>query len=241
MELERVLSRISKGEEMIVEVDGYGEVMKMKDQFARNSLSKSYRDFGGVYIVGGRYLFAAAADCSANLVSMVDINFTDEFQRRKNEFLESNKSTKIEEINVDFRELDLYEKLTNVDTSLLYEVLLHQENYVSIIEKVISRTNLSIHVAQPVLMESCFLVPSSATLLQFWPDELKAEFQKGSWWPVEPRVNQFETNYWMWGHTRTHLNDIFKGYGWQVEQEIVVPNVCGEKWDFLFAKYAPRT
>jgi hypothetical protein len=223
-----------------VQVDGYGEVMEMKDRFACNSDSKTFRDFGGVYIVGGRYLFYAANKSGANSASMVDLNFTEEWQIRKKEFLSLNPNAKVEEVNLDFRKTEIYDHLEPVDTSLLYEVLLHQENYVSVIENVANKTLKSIQIAQPVLKEHLFAIPSSATLLQFWPQELKESFRGGSFWPVEPEVNRFETNYWMWGHTASHLNDVFSGFGWRLEQEIIVTNVCGEKWDFLLAKYVPE-
>ena len=225
---------------MRIQVDGYGEVMELKDRFSCNPLSLSFRDFGGVYLVGGRYLFYAAEYSSATSASMVDLNFTDEWQRRKSVFLSTNPNTLIEEINVDFRKLEIYDALDPVDTSLLYEVLLHQENYISVIENVAKKTRLSIHIAQPVLKEDLFEIPSSATLLQFWPQELKDIYRRGSFWPVEPEVKRFETNYWMWGHTQSHLNDIFAGFGWRSEQEIVVTNVCGDKWDFLLSKYVPE-
>jgi hypothetical protein len=225
---------------MKIQVDGYGEVMELKDVFACNPQSKSFRDFGGVYIVGGRYLFFAASASKANKASMVDVNFTEEWQRRKTEFLNANPVTKVEEVNLDFRDTEMYKSLDVVDTSILYEVLLHQENYVSVIENVASKTSKSIHVAQPVLKEELFAVPSSATLLQFWPQELKEIYRQGSFWPIEPEVQRFETNYWMWGHTQSHLNSVFAGFGWKPDHEIVITNVCGEKWDFLLTKYVPQ-
>jgi hypothetical protein len=224
---------------MKIEVDGYGEVMELKDRFACNASSTSFRDFGGVYIVGGRYLFHAAEKSNARLASMVDLNFTQEWKERKSTFVTNNPTCFVEEINFDFRSGDIYGGLDAVDTSLLYEVLLHQENYVSVIENVAKTTQKSIHVAQPILKEHLFEIPSSATLLQFWPQELKELYRRGSFWPIEPEVARFETNYWMWGHTRSHLNDVFAGFGWKPEQEIVITNVCGEKWDFFLAKYIP--
>ena len=226
---------------MKIQVAGYDEVMQIKDKFACNLASQSFRDFGGVYIVGGRYLFYAASESKASKASMVDLNFTKEWLRRKSEFFAGNSEAHVEEVNQDFRYLEIYKELDTVDTSLLYEVLLHQENYVSVIGNVAKKTSKSIHVVQPVLKEDLFEIPSSATLLQFWPQELKEIYREGSFWPVEPKISRFETNYWMWGHTQSHLNSVFAGFGWKPDQELVITNVCGEKWDYLLIKFIPES
>jgi hypothetical protein len=223
---------------MKIEVDGYGQVMSMKDSHGLNQTSSSYRDFGGCYLVGGRYLYFSKSS-EIELLSMVDLNFTKEWYSNKAIFESQNTSTEIEEVNKDFRDLSSFQDLRIVDSSLLYEVLLHQENYISVIHEVIKKTRKSIHVAQPVLKENTFPNPSSSTLLQFWPENLKDEFRMGSFWPKEKRVDLFETNYWMWGHTTSHLNDVFKGFGWELENSVEVTNVCGEKWDYLLSKYVP--
>jgi len=65
--------------------------------------------------------------------------------------------------------------------------------------------------------ESEFTLPAAAVLLQFWHEKIKNEFRIGTFWPEEPRSENFETRYWMWGHTTSHLIHVMYGFGWTVD------------------------
>ena len=84
----------------------------------------------------------------------------------------------------DFRKNETFRGMERVDVSLLYDVLLHQENYLEVIGNVCDTTNQHICFAQPCLQERLFFLPDSTTLLQFWSEELKTELRKNSFWPV---------------------------------------------------------
>ena len=137
-----------------------------------------------------------------------------------------------ETVNADFRHAATFTELEPVDASILFEVLLHQENYSEIVRNVTSTSNKFVCVAQPCLREEWFPLPSSSTLLQFWDEELKDEIRRDSFWPEEERATTFTSGSWMWGHTTSHLIDLFGGYGWSLEHGEVISNVCGVHWEY---------
>ncbi|HZO82309.1 MAG TPA: hypothetical protein VFB33_11505 [Candidatus Binataceae bacterium] len=199
--------------------------------------TKSLRDYGGLYLVHGRYLLEPAIKLDAEFASMIDVTPRPEFDVNVKAAQQVNPKLKIEFINADFRDPALYERLTKVDTSILYEVLLHQENYVGILNYVAEATSKFICIAQPCLREDTFPLPSTATLLQFWPEELKERYREGSMWPKEPRVERFASRYWMWGHTASHLEACMHGLGWELEAAEAVGEIYGPYWDYLLMRF----
>jgi len=82
--------------------------------------------------------------------------------------------------NANFRYPAAYVGLEPVDASILFEVLLHQENYSEVVRNVTNTSTKFVCVAQPCLREEWFPLPASSTLLQFWDEELKDEIRRGS-------------------------------------------------------------
>jgi hypothetical protein len=222
-----------------ITAEGYGAVMALKDELARIEGSESIRDFGGIYLVHGRYLLRGADLPTTKKISMVDVSPRDEYLTAVQEWLTAHPGVVHEFVQGDFRNSDVYTDLAPVDVSLLYEVLLHQENYVEVIRNVTTRSRMAVCVAQPVLRERLFSLPSSATLVQFLDEDLKNELRNGSFWPEEPRVDRFSPNFWMWGHTPSHLIDVFAGFGWTAIDPVLVTNVCGDYWDYLLVRFSP--
>ena len=200
--------------------------------------TKSLRDFGGLYLVHGRYLLEPAVILGAEFASMVDVQARSEFDARVEAAKQQNPNLSVEFINADFRDPALYSSLRPVDTSILFEILLHQENYVSLLGQISRITTKYICIAQPCLPESEFALPACAVLLQFWPEKLKDEYREGSVWPREPRVSQFDTRYWMWGHSASHLVSCMSGFGWDLEFCEEVSDAYGPKWDFVLMRFS---
>jgi hypothetical protein len=216
----------------------YGTVMAKKVQLVSNCTgTQSLRDFGGLYLVHGKYLLEPAVELKAEFASMVDgmprAAFDDEIRKTRL----SLPALEVEFINRDFRDPSLYGILKPVDTSILFEVLLHQENYVSVMQYVASRTLKYICIGQPCLRESTFSLPATASLLQFWPEQLKDVYRTGSFWPKEPEVDRFDTRCWMWGHTTSHLIAIMHGIGWNLEDAEIVDDVCGPNWEYPLLRF----
>ena len=140
--------------------------------------------------------------------------------------------TEFETVRGDFRDPILFLRLRETDAALLYEVILHQENYVEVIRNVCAKTRKFVCFAQPCLAEEFFTLPASAVLLQFHPEELKDLLRTASFWPKEPQVERFTPAHWMWGHTVSHILDVFKGFGWTLRQGVLVDGVCGPCWDY---------
>ncbi len=80
----------------------------------------------------------------------------------------------------DFRDPATFFGLEPVDASILFEVLLHQENYSEVVRNVTNASTKFVCVAQPCLREEWFPLPASSTLLQFWDEELKDEIRRDS-------------------------------------------------------------
>ena len=221
-----------------VVTDGYGDVMQRKEDLVAELAGVStLRDFGGCYIVEGRYLLEPARRLGATFVSMVDHGDTAAYDQRAASLAAEMPDTRFETVNGDFREPSLYARLEPVDASILFEVVLHQENYVQVVKDVTSVTTKYVVVAQPCLRESLFLLPSSATLLQFWPEALKDELRSGSFWPKEEPTRRFWSASWMWGHTTSHMIDVFGGFGWELDDAVVVDDVAGDYWEYPLLRF----
>lgn len=222
-------------------VAGYGEVMDLKDALPM-SLSgiRSLRDFGGCYLVHGRYLLNTARHRRLSLASMVDVNPLPEFLAAAARIEADHPGTRVEVVHGDFREPRLFDGLAPTDAALLYEVLLHQDNYVEVMKNVCRVTTRFVCVAQPCLREELCTLPSSAVLLQFLDEALKDRLRTDSFWPKEPRTDQFTTAHWMWGQTTSHLVDVMGGLGWRLAEGAVVDDVCGPCWEYPLLVFTRR-
>ncbi len=199
--------------------------------------TKSLRDFGGLWAVYGRYLLEPAVSLKAEFASMVDVTPRAEFDEAVRLAKQQNSRLEVEFINDDFRDPGLYAGLRPVDTSILFDVLLHQENYVNVLREISQKTKRFICVAQPCLKESEFFLPSSAALLQFWPEALKDKYREASLWPKEPKVARFTTGYWMWGHSVSHLMDCLYGLGWTLQSGGEIAGIVGPRWDYALLRF----
>ncbi|MBT5277255.1 hypothetical protein [Ilumatobacter sp.] len=159
----------------------YGSVMQLKQDLVANLPDvSSLRDFGGCYIVEGRYLLEPAKALGASFVSMVDHGDMSAYQARADDAAMHLPDARFEAVNADFRYPAAYVGLEPVDASILFEVLLHQENYSEVVRNVTNTSTKFVCVAQPCLREEWFPLPASSTLLQFWDEELKDEIRRGS-------------------------------------------------------------
>jgi hypothetical protein len=222
-------------------VAGYGDVMRLKEELPA-SLPEitSLRDFGGCYLVHGRYLLHATRRRQLRRASMVDVNPLQEFLAAAAALQDEQPGTVVETVRGDFREPRLFDGLEPTDASLLYEVLLHQDNYVEVMKNVCRVTTSFVCIAQPCLREALVGLPGAAVLLQFLDEELKARLRTDSFWPVEPRSEVFTTAHWMWGQTTSHLVDVMRGLGWRLVEGEVIDNVCGPCWEYPLLVFTPR-
>lgn len=224
-----------------IEVNGYGDVMHLKEQLpAELEDICSLRDFGGCYLVHGRYLLYATIKLKLAYASMIDTNVLPEFVAAVEASKEVVADTEFESVQADFREPSTYVGLRETDAALLYEVILHQENYVDVLRNVASKTGKYICIAQPCLRENFFNLPAGAVMLQFYDEPLKDLLRLDSFWPKEPQVERFTTAYWMWGHTTSHLVAIMNGLGWKLQRGLIVDNVCGPAWEYPLLVFARR-
>jgi hypothetical protein len=201
----------------------------------------SIRDFGGLWLVHGAYLLESAVRTGSTFVSMIDATIQPEFKQRIDEARESSPELEVELINTDFRRPELYDIVRPVDVSLLYNVLLHQENHVEIISDVCRTTTKFVCVAQPCLREEYFSLPASAAIIQFWPDDLKAKYQEGAFWPPEPRLGAFNPGLWIWAHSTSHLISAFYGCGWRLDFGEVIEDAVGPHWEYPMLRFRPAT
>jgi len=216
-----------------VEVSGYGEVMARKERLpAELPEINSLRDFGGCYLVHGRYLLHATRVRRLAYACMVDANMLQEFIAAADIVKADLPDTEFEFVHADFRDPGMYSNLKETDAALLYEVILHQENYMEVLRNVCSKTRRFICIAQPCLREEFFSLPAGAVMLQFWDERLKDLLRQGSFWPKEPRVDQFTTAHWMWGQTTSHLIAVLQGLGWVLREGEIIDNVCGPAWEY---------
>lgn len=222
-------------------VDGYGQVMEKKERLPADLPEiKSLRDFGGCYLVHGRYLLHATQVRKLSFSSMVDINPLPEFAAAVDTLRKELPATQFETISGDFRDPAVYKGLRPTDASLLYEVVLHQENYVDVLKNVCDATTRYVCIAQPCLREDYFALPGGCVMLQFYDEVLKDLLRQDSFWPKEPVVDRFTTAHWMWGQTTSHLVSVMHGLGWDLQRGEVVDNVCGPAWEYSIIVFERR-
>jgi len=219
----------------------YGEVMALKEAMAASLPGiTSLRDFGGCYLVHGRYLLNPTRLLKLRFASMIDVNPLPEFAVAVEQARMDTPITEFETIRGDFRDPNLFKLLRSTDAALLYEVLLHQENYVEVLRNVCAGTERFICIAQPCLRESFFSLPAGAVLLQFYDEALKDLLRAQSFWPAEPRADRFTPAHWMWGQTVSHLVAVMQGFGWDLKSGSVVDGVCGPSWEYPLMVFARR-
>jgi len=224
-----------------ISTNGYGEVMALKEAMAATLPPiSSLRDFGGCYLVHGRYLLNPTRLLKLKFASMIDVNPLPEFAVAVEQARMDTPYTEFETVRGDFRDPALFAGLRPTDASLLYEVLLHQENYVEVLRNVCAVTGRFICIAQPCLREAFFSLPAGAVLLQFYDEALKDLLRAQSFWPKEPRVERFMPAHWMWGQTVSHLVAVMQGFGWDLKSGSVVDNVCGPSWEYPLMVFARR-
>ena len=195
----------------------------------------SIRDFGGVWGVHGLYLLEGARALGATYAQMVD-NIADAEFVEGMERLRRDLPIAVEMRDADFRRPSLYDALRPVDVSVLYDVLLHQDRAVEVIQNVTGKTERAVCVAQPVLKESVFRLPSGCVNLLFYPEELK-DLIRCAGWSREPAVDRFETTWWTWGQTVSYLTSVFHGYGW--EREHLEAYDLSPHWAYALMRFAP--
>lgn len=225
-----------------ISCEEYGEAVEAKLKAVKQCRDcESIRDFGGLYLVFGRYLLEPAVEMGCSFASEVDVTPREEFDTAVDDATRRNPNLKVEFIRGDFRAPELFSSLRKTDISILYEVLLHQENYVEVIKNVISKTRKYACVAQPCLREEVFSLPDSAALLQFFDPALKEILREETFWPNdEPHPNRFEPAAWMWGHTTSHLISTFFGFGWEVDNGSILDRVFGKFWEYPVLRFRPR-
>jgi hypothetical protein len=219
--------------------DGLATVYTRKvDLIAECSGARALRDFGGLYLVHGRYLLEPAVRLRADYACMVDVTPRSAFETAIADAKAQHSALEVEFVTGDFRDPTLYDALQPVDVSILYEVLLHQENYVDVIHNVLRTTRSWVCVGQPCLREDVFALPAAAVLVQFLDDATKAELRRESVWPPsEPMTDRFRTDLWMWGHSTSHLISLFHGFGWELEHGEIYEGVCGPYWEFPLLRF----
>ena len=205
--------------------------------------AESVRDFGGLWGVHGRYLLESAICLGSRLASMVDVRPYEEFAAEAAQARAKQPNLEVAFTQADFRKNETFRGMEGVEVSLLYDVLLHQENYLEVIGNVCDATTRYICFAQPCLQERLFLLPDSATLLQFWPEELKTELRKNSFWPAQPPADEFAANQWIWGHTSSHIVAVFHGFGWDLAYGEVIDQGygSGDYWEYSLLRFAKRS
>lgn len=197
----------------------------------------SISDYGGLWGVHGLYLLEGAKALNSKYAQMIDVTPREEFWPRVHE-VQTEMNIQVEMKHADFRDPDLFKSLVAVDVSLLYEVMLHQDNPEEVIKNVLSKTLRCVCLAQPVLKEEMFTLPNGCVNLQFYPQQLKDMLRVPGWWPKEPVVSRFETQYWMWGQTVSYFKSIFYGYGWDMEHLEVYH--MSSYWNYALMRLVPR-
>ncbi len=214
------------------------EIKKEKIKLATDiGSADSIRDFGGLWGVLGLYLIEGAKGLNCRIAQMVDVTPLPEFDEKAKAAQEI-VPTEYNVFPADFRKPFIYGYLKNMDVSLLYEVILHQENHVEVIKNVIEKTDKVICFAQPVMKEELFSLPGGCTLLQFFPEELKNLIRCPSWWEKEPVVESFDTRFWMWGHTASYIITVFKGFGWELTFQKMYE--MSDHWNYALMRFCPN-
>ncbi len=219
----------------------YGQAVDAKLEIIKQCKDcDSIRDYGGLYLVFGRYLLEPAVELGCSFASEVDVTPVKEFDAAIDDATAKCPSLEVEFVHADFREQETFSSLRPTDISILFEVLLHQENYVQVIKNVASRTSKYVCVAQPCMREEHFNMPDSAVMLQFYDPRLKEMLREGSFWPSdEIHPDRFSPAAWMWGHSTSHLISIFHGLGWEPEAGSVLEGTFGTYWEFPVIRFKP--
>jgi len=199
--------------------------------------ASSLRDFGGLGGGDGLYLLEGVKALGCTYAEMIDATPREQFDLKVAE-LRKQMPVDIRMTRADFRDPQLYRGLQPVEVSLLFEVLLHQDNTVEVIKNVARTTTGCVCVAQPVIKEDLFALPNAAVNLQFYSEELKDLLRYAGWWHKEPAAERFETRYWMWGQTVSYLKSIFYGYGWAAAFEDRYQ--ASEHWEYALLRFVRR-
>lgn len=200
------------------------------------SEASSVRDYGGLWGVDGMYLEEAVRHLGCRLASMIDSLPASEAWRVRMDRMKSELGCEVEFRRADFREERIFSGLQATEISLLYDILLHQENVVHVLQRVLEKTTRSVCVAQPVIKDAVFPFPNACINLQFYPRDLKQKIRgKYSGWPEEPLLDHFFPGHWIWGQTVSYLNSIFHGLGWQIEYSRSYP--LSRYLDYAFLRY----
>ena len=195
----------------------------------------SLRDYGGLWGVCGLYLLEGATALGCKYAEMVDVTPLEEFSRKVSE-LKAKSKLHVEMTRADFRNPKLFETMASVDVSLLYNVMLHQDNVAEVIKNVLSKTNQFVCLAQPVLKEELFCLPNGCVNLQFYPDKLKTLLRPDCW-DEELTPNEFDTRYWMWGQTVSYFQSVFHGYQWKIEHLEIYE--LSQYWNTALIRFVP--
>ena len=199
--------------------------------------AESIRDYGGIWEVRGRYLLEGIKALGATRAHMIDTLEDEEFTRRVEE-LQAERPVRVEVTHADFRDHSLQKHLEPVDVSLLYDVILHQDDACGVIRDVLQRTRRYVCLAQPVLREEMFRLPNGCVNLQFYPRELKDRLQVFGWGPQERPRDRFCTGSWIWGQTVSYLTSVCYGYGWDRDHLKVLG--FSRHWNYALMRFTPR-
>lgn len=181
--------------------------------------ANSLRDFGGMWKVNGLYLLDGVEKLGCKWGEMVDKHWPVEFDEdAKTRGIEK----KILKRNYDFRTLALLpEDIEKADVSLLYDVVLHQDNFQEVLKQVCRLTNKYVVIAQPFFNGNS--LPYSATLLQFLPLEIREKIHCEMWsnWMIENYgdTTKLSVDNWMWGQSLQLIIKLMGGYGWKVSEQ----------------------
>jgi hypothetical protein len=213
------------------------EIKQKKLSFIKDiGNANSIRDYGGLWGVVGLYLLEGARALNCSYAEMIDATPIKEFSE-KVENLKKELDIQVTMKTADFRDSVLFKTLDPVDVSLLYEVILHQENAVEVLKNCVSKTLKYVCIAQPTLMEDSFILPNGCVNLQFYPEELK-DILRCDYWPKEPVITKFETQYWMWGQTVSYFKSVLFGLGWDIKRLEVYQ--LSEFWNYSLMLFVPK-
>ena len=196
----------------------------------------SIRDFGGLWGVDGLYMIEGAKALNCKYAEMIDVTPREGFWPRVRE-LEAGMRIEVKFLCEDFRDPALFKSLVPVDVSILYDVMLHQDNPEEVIKNALSKTKQYVCLAQPVLKEEMFTLPNGCVNLQFYPEELKDLLRAPGWWPKETIVDQ-RPAYWTWGQTVSYFKSVFYGYGWDMEHSEAYH--ISRYWNYALMRFVPR-
>jgi hypothetical protein len=199
--------------------------------------ASSIRDYGGLWGVFGLYLLEGAKALHCSTAEMVDVTPRPQFDEAVAALKRALPIT-VTMVQADFRDAALFKTLRPVDVSLLYDVLLHQDDAVEVMKNVAGETTKCVCIAQPVLKEEVFPLPNGTVNLQFYPEELKDMLRFPGWWHKEPTTPRFSTSFWMWGQTVSYLKSVMQGYGWMLSYREVYE--LSPYWNYALLRFVPE-